>query len=360
MAPKQKVKKDTPTKGVKQQTLAESTVTSRRRSGKQQEEASKPQGTSQSSTALVNVKQELPPPDAAQRAKMLAKLHYDKNHGKSEAFNEYQALDVQGKRAWFFNVYQKDPSLSKFNAHVKQRTVFGTEQSKEAELWLTEKQIMTNNGFLDDKADDYQVVKDALLKGLEERDHENANLAALGWKQYRTVQKSQELLTGKTKQDVLHLEHEITSKDARLIRDAFDSGSVAAPEPEKPAVMIEPWKKDAMDLERRLQSLTTKGDKLCRDAQKIMNQLRGLVDSSAAGHPLAAAQCDEIDDKKKIFEVAGRDFVDETWKWHSRTKDDARVQAEQTEEPMKIYKQHIANFEKLLNLAKSLLSLQTA
>jgi hypothetical protein len=69
---------------------------------------------------------------------------------------------------------------------VKQRTIFGTEQSKEAELWLTEKQIMTNNGFLDDKADDYQVVKDALLKGLAERKHENADLAALGWKQYRT------------------------------------------------------------------------------------------------------------------------------------------------------------------------------
>ena len=148
-------------------------------------------------------------------------------------------MGLQGKRAWFFNVYQKGPSLSKFNAHVKQRAVFGTNQSRESEKWLTEKQIMANDGYNDDQVLDYQVVKEALLKGLEVRDHENADLAALGWKQYRTVFKSHETIGGKTKSDVLHLEHEITSKDAKLISDQFDGG-VEAPEPERGLVLSEP------------------------------------------------------------------------------------------------------------------------
>ena len=104
-------------------------------------------GTSQGSRQLLAVKQEqLPPPPTEDQRRMIAKLHALKKTVNSDAFNDYSSLDIQGKRAWFYNIYQKDPSLSKFNAHLKQRTVFGTEQSRESEQWLIEKQIMANNG----------------------------------------------------------------------------------------------------------------------------------------------------------------------------------------------------------------------
>jgi hypothetical protein len=360
MSPKKAVKKNSLVKAAPKES------TRRRSSGKKPEDNTTPGfGTSQPSRAtgqqMVPVKQEhgygFPAPCPEEQRKMIAKLHYQKKTGQSDAFNEYNSLDLQGKRAWFFNVYQKDPSLSKFNAHVKQRTVFGTDQSRESEKWLTEKQIMANDGYNDDQVLDYQVVKEALLKGLEVRDHENAELAALGWKQRRAAFKSHEIIGGKTKSDVLHLEHEITSKDAKLIRDHFDGG-VEAPEPEKAMVMIEPWKKDAMDLEKRLQGLTTKGDKLARDAKKIVNQLLEVVNNSIAGHPLAAAQSDEIEAKLEVFQKAGQQYQEDTWKYNSRTAADAKVQAEMVDEPMKLYKQHIANFDKLLGLARSLLALQ--
>jgi hypothetical protein len=89
--------------------------------------------------------------------------------------------------------------------------------------------------------------------------------------------------------------------------------------------MIEPWKKDAMDLEKRLQGLTTKGDKLARDAKKIVNQLLEVVNNSIAGHPLAAAQSDEIEAKLEVFQKAGQHYQEDTWKYNSRTAVDAKV-----------------------------------
>lgn len=342
----------------KQQSVSESL---RRRSLQRlPSEPGKTDGTSQSSTELIPVKQEqFPPPPTEDQRRMIAKMHALKKSGNSDAFNDYSSLDIQGKRAWFYNIYQKDPSLSKFNAHLKQRTVFGTEQSRESEQWLTEKQIMANNGYTDARADDYDQVKDALLKGLESRDHENAEMAALGFKQYRTVTKSNENLQGKTKADILHLEHEITSKDARLIRDQFDSGQAAAPAPgtSHGQVMIEPWKKDAMDLEKRLQGLTNKGDKLARDAQGIMLKLKNLHDKTPGGHALAQAQSDEIEKKLEVFQKAGMDFFENYQQYNSKNEANAKEQAEKCEEPIKIFKQHITHFEKLLNLAKSLVAL---
>jgi hypothetical protein len=108
--------------------------------------------------------------------------------------------------------------------------VFGTEQSSESEQRLAEKQIIANNGYYDAQEADYENVKDALLNGLGSRDHEISEIASMGFKQYGTVAKSKENLQGKTKADVLHLEHEITSKDAKAIRDQFDSGQ-ASPSP---------------------------------------------------------------------------------------------------------------------------------
>lgn len=314
-------------------------------------------GTSQSSVLAI-VKQELAPPPKDQQAKMIARMHYMKKQGEEDAWKEYSGLDVQGKRAWFFNVYSRDPSLSRYTGHHKTRQTYGTDQSKEAEEWLTEKQIMAGAGYTDEKDVNYDKVKDALLEGLEVRDHENAGMAALGFKQYQTFKRTFERLHGSTKADTLHMEHEISGSDAKAIRDVFDNGGIALPEAPAPErIMIEAWKKDAMDLERRLTSLTSRGDKLSREAMKIIFKLKELEDSAGPGHALAKAQKEEIQDKIPVFEKAGKDFFTEYNKYNSKTADDAKVQMEKTEDIIKVYKAHIAQFEKLLNLGNKLLAM---
>ena len=112
-----------------------------------------------------------------------------------------------------------------------------------------------------------------------------------------------------------------------------------------------------MDLEKRLQGLTIKGDKLARDAQGIMLKLKHLHEKAPGGHALAQAQSDEIEKKLEVFQKAGMDFFENYQQYNSKNEANAEEQAEKCQEPVKIMKQHITHFEKLLDLAKSLLKL---
>jgi hypothetical protein len=51
------------------------------------------------------------------------------------------------------------------------------------------------------------------------------------------------------------------------------------------------------------------------------------------------------------------EFFEQYQQYNSKNEANAKEQAEKVEEPIKIMKQHIAHFEKLLDLAKSLLKL---
>jgi len=73
------------------------------------------------------VKSEQPEP-AAQR-RMIAKLHYLAKTGKPDALAEYQSKDVEGKRAWFHEVYKLDPNLPKYSNVIRQKTHFRSDFS---------------------------------------------------------------------------------------------------------------------------------------------------------------------------------------------------------------------------------------
>jgi len=59
----------------------------------------------------------------------------------------------------------------------------------------------------------------------------------------------------------------------------------------------------------------------------------------------------------EVFQKAGMVFFEDYQQYNSKNEANAKEQAEKCEEPIKIFKQHITHFEKLLNLAKSLVAL---
>ena len=85
---------------------------------------SRPSRASSSSASSSNIKVEKPDPDEQRR--MIAKLHYLKKTGKSQAFDEYNSHDLDGKRAWFHQVYKRDPQLSKYSTVGQTKSTFRT------------------------------------------------------------------------------------------------------------------------------------------------------------------------------------------------------------------------------------------
>ena len=225
-------------------------------------------GTAESSLPqLQQVKQEcFPAPNRDDRSKMIAKLHYMKNTGNSKAYDEYQALDVNGKRAWFYQQYQMDPTLSRYFSTQKTRSIFRTDESQNVGEWLTERQIMAEQGYQDDKHPEYAQVWEAVSKDLVVRDHEKPEMAALGKKQYAWTKKMEVKSFGSKHSDNLVIEGELDQKDAGKMATFFDQGGAAKPdiEAKKVEVQIEPWKKDAMDLEKKLGAMVIRGDKNVR------------------------------------------------------------------------------------------------
>jgi hypothetical protein len=74
------------------------------------------------------VKAEQPEPLTQRR--MIAKLQrYLAKTGKPEALEEYQSTDVQGKRAWFHEVYKLDPNLPKYSNVIRQKNHFRSDFS---------------------------------------------------------------------------------------------------------------------------------------------------------------------------------------------------------------------------------------
>ena len=85
-------------------------------------------GTSQSSRARGNsaAKIKLEKPDAGEQRRMISKLHYLKGTGKSQAYDDYNSKDLDGKRAWFHEVWKQDPHLTKFHSVMQTKSTFRT------------------------------------------------------------------------------------------------------------------------------------------------------------------------------------------------------------------------------------------
>lgn len=124
------------------------------------------------------------PPIPQKDAKLMAqKMGRLASKGKPELKEQYNSCKTQQEKGdFFYNVYLLDPEVSsktvrKFHSD-KQK-----EQVSTMEGWWTKEQIAQDKGILP-HMDNYKALTDASVAGLQERPHEDEQLAKLGVMQY--------------------------------------------------------------------------------------------------------------------------------------------------------------------------------
>jgi hypothetical protein len=232
-----------------------------------------------------------------------------------------------------------------------------TEESIDTGSWLTEKQIMVENGYMDPESTEYQTAKSALLDGLESRPHEKESMAALNIKQYYLVKSRTENSTGSSKQDTFVQAHEVDEKTAARIAKSFDAGELqpqivgGAPEPK---VTLEPWKKDALELERKSASVQTRAGKAIQTAKSMMLKLGRLSEN---GNSLAGAHKDNLGSKVKVLEKALDDFQISLAGVDTKNPQRALDYSNVAVPAMAVLKDHCVNFEKVSRMANGYINM---
>jgi hypothetical protein len=316
-----------------------------------------PKAAAKKAAAKRKIKVEKPDPN--EQRQMLAKLHYLKKTGKSEPFDEYRSLPTEGKRAWFHQIYKADPTLSKYNTMSTCRNAFRTSQSEDLSEWFTEKQIMSFNGYHDDKSPDYESVKTALLTGLPVRHHDKPEMAALGIRQYKYKRVRTNESSGSTVCDSVVEQGEISDKAHEKLVKAFDTTDFTVPVPpsvprERVAIQIEPWKRKAMDFEKTVQSQEGKASRLVQTAQSVILKL--VKHHTSTGQTLSMATKENLEARLVHMKKALEDFTVQMSGVDTKTKDQAEKFEEVGLEALTVLKKHATAFEKVLNLSKGMLN----
>ena len=225
-----------------------------------------------------------------------------------------------------------------------------TDKSIDAGQWLTEKQIMASNGYTDPEKPEYQTAKSALLLDLAFRDHEKPAMAAMNIKQYFVVSTRTEKSTGSSKTDSLLGGNEVDEKTAARIAKSFDSGGFAVQDGEvpEPKVQLEAWKKDALELERKVSQVQTRAGKALQVAKSMGLKLGRLA---STGNSLAEAQKDNLEQKSKLLEKALSDFQSVLATVDTRTEQKSSQYADVAVPATATLKDHCCNFEKVSRMA---------
>ena len=126
----------------------------------------------------------LPRIPQSEAKKMHQKLKTLKQKGDSSLADKYDKCASQAeKRNFYYNVYTLDPSVSAKAVLKKDIDMQGT-VTTEQEGWWTQDQICGHKGVLPHNPA-YKELAVAAVAGLEERPHEDPELAKLGLKQYK-------------------------------------------------------------------------------------------------------------------------------------------------------------------------------
>lgn len=295
---------------------------------------------------LLAVKQEIP--DRKELQRMTATLNYMKKNGNSAAYDEYHSKDTDGKRAWFFQVYKKDPRLTRYTSVMTVKSAFKSSKTQVDKRWLTDVQIMAENGYTDANMSQYSAIKDALLEGLESRDHENKKLAAMGIKQFLYQSAKTSDITGKQKSEKVVEEGDVDPGVAARLGRVLETcnAGMQMPPPPEPSVSIEPWKKEAMAFEKSLAAVEAKAAKVIQQASASKFKLEQVKDNK-----MATAHFEHIDDKLPVFMNAFSAFQREISVLDSRTSAQATHMVQVAEPAMATMKEHIVNFEKVVKMA---------
>lgn len=231
-----------------------------------------------------------------------------------------------------------------------------TEGSRETGEWFTAKQIMARNGYTDEKAPDYDEVQKALLAGLMERDHEKPEMAKLKLKQYYVVREVQETASGSRKEDMLYQASEIEERQAEKLSKAFESKDFKVPARPKaaPAITLEPWKKDALDFQRKVDATTSRASKACQTAQSHILRLCKIF--QASHDPLADANRCNLEEKMETLQSALKDFTVLTSGYSNNTQEGAARYFQMVQGDLEGLKTHCSSFEKVLSMSRTYLS----
>lgn len=225
-----------------------------------------------------------------------------------------------------------------------------TDESTTQGEWWTEKQIMSFNGYPDEKMDGYADVKTALLEGLTERDHEVPAMAKLGIKQYEYFRKKTGQSSGSKTEDTMAQSSEVDEKSAEKMCKLFDSGNFAVQREDLPPVIqVEPWKRAAMDCEKKVLALQSRVARGLQTSQSLCLKLERLAD---AGNQLAEAHKDNLGSKRGVLAKALEEFQRTLASVDSKTEERSAHMIQVAEPAMATLKEHCSNFEKVLNISK--------
>ena len=191
------------------------------------------------------------------------------------------------------------------------------------------------------------------LTGLEERDHEKPEMAALGKKQYHVVRFQTAESSGKTQEDTITQGTTVEDKVAEKLAKTFDSDDFTVkPLKDGPTIQIEAWKKSAMDLEKKIPALKSRAGKLLQTATTVSLRLGERTDDK-----MADVQKENLDEKKEVLEKALAVFTTATSEQDSKTEANAQKQAVMAEPAMATMREHCVQCDKVLRLASGYMSM---
>jgi len=126
---------------------------------------------------------------------------------------------------------------------------------------------MTHNGHFNNEDPEYIAAKQALLKDIEERDHENPGMAAQGIKQYRYHRGKSVKADGSSSSETLIVSADVDDKTAVRLRKSFEQKDLVVQQ--TTVVTVEAWKKAAQDLQKKIAIAQSRAGKtaVCKDYQ---------------------------------------------------------------------------------------------
>ena len=121
-----------------------------------------------------------------------------------------------------------------------------------------------------------------------------------------------------------------------------------------PVIQIEPWKREALDFEKKLAAATSRASKVIQTAQSFNLKLLRIIGKT--DDRLAKANSDNLMARMKVMTDALGDFTVQNSNVNS--KDEAKAQhMKQTMEPaLLVLKEHTSHFEKVVNIVKGYLA----
>ena len=182
-------------------------------------------------------------------------------------------------------------------------------------------------------------------------------MAKLNLKQYKYNRHQTSESSGSKREDSLVVAGEVDERVAATLAKHFDRQDFAVPKDAELQVNLEPWKKEALDFEKKIGVANARAAKAIGTGQSLNLKLLRLINGANPNKSaLATAQQQNLEEKLAIMSKAQRDFTVTLSDVDSKTEARAARMKEIAEPALAMLKEHCSSFEKVLNLAKNYLN----